>query len=118
LSREHAAFVARGDALDGGGDAFVPGHSGDRLEGRGSRVELRKGVIANYSFNIMHLKLAEPKSSKNQGPSSRETSSSKLQASSWEKESLQITHLTLCISHWSWRTALPIKNLQCSICNE
>jgi hypothetical protein len=26
LSREDAVFRARGDALDGGGDAFVPGH--------------------------------------------------------------------------------------------
>ena len=41
LSREDAGLVARGNALDGGGDAFVPGHARQILKSKIWRASLR-----------------------------------------------------------------------------
>jgi hypothetical protein len=77
LSREHAAFAARGDALDGGGDAFVPSHS---------KLKQRPFRVSSFLFRVSGHKAPSV-----QHPSSREDPNTKHQTTAFWVLELEVS---------------------------
>jgi hypothetical protein len=60
LSREDAAFAPRSNALDGGGDAFVPSHSRDLTK---HYIKRQSRALLSFEFRVFSFELRRSRSS-------------------------------------------------------